>query len=51
MQTRREMLARIVRDEPDLASVYALLGSVDFLKKLVKSRKAITAVAKEAHSF
>ncbi|KAK0183917.1 hypothetical protein F5146DRAFT_964442, partial [Armillaria mellea] len=50
VDTRNEMLARVIRDEPDLASMYGRLDDVEFLKKLVQSRKAIASVAKWAYS-
>ncbi|PBK59761.1 hypothetical protein ARMSODRAFT_966715 [Armillaria solidipes] len=40
----------VIRDEPDLALVYGQLDDIDFLKKLVQSRKAITTVAKWAYA-
>ncbi|KAK0440575.1 hypothetical protein EV421DRAFT_1961399 [Armillaria borealis] len=50
VHTREDMMARVIRDEPDLALVYGQLDDVDFLKKLVQSRKAIATVAKWAHA-
>ncbi len=49
MHVRREMLVRVMRDEPDLAPVHGQLEDVEFLKKMVQSRKAIASVAKWAH--
>ncbi len=49
VHVRREMLVRVMRDEPDLAPVHGQLEDVEFLKKMVQSRKAISSVAKWAH--
>ncbi|PBK81717.1 hypothetical protein ARMGADRAFT_772853 [Armillaria gallica] len=46
VHVRREMLVRVMRDEPDLAPVHGQLEDVEFLKKMVQSRKAIASVAK-----
>ncbi|PBK71507.1 hypothetical protein ARMSODRAFT_1071482 [Armillaria solidipes] len=44
VHTREEMIARVVREEPDLVS------DIYFLKKLVKSQKAVATVAKWARA-
>lgn len=46
-QGRAEMIARVIRDGPDLGPV---LSDIDFLEKVVQSRKTIATVAKCAHA-
>ncbi|KAK0454733.1 hypothetical protein EV421DRAFT_1942969 [Armillaria borealis] len=50
VQVRREMLVRVMRDEPALAPVHGQLEDVEFLKKMVQSQKAIASVAKSSSS-